>query len=91
MSEVDVFKSGVLVPRGKYVRECDKAMKNKQYFAKKADEERELRLMLRDPTNWLSEFFSKEPTKEDIVSLIVTLSDHVQHMGYEFKELVEDI
>lgn len=49
----------------KYIRECDTAMKNKQYFAKCADKERELRLMLRDPKNWLSEFFGREPEMDE--------------------------
>lgn len=73
--------------RGKYVRECDTAMKNKQYFAKKADEERELRLRLRDPINWLSEFFSKEPDKEDLQKFAGALVGHLERAGYDTSEL----
>lgn len=71
------------IQRGKYVRECNVAMKNRQYFAKKADEERELRLMLRDPKNWLSEYFGYTHDKEEIVAFLEELSVKLGREGYE--------
>jgi len=75
------------IQRGKYLRECDTAMKNKQYFAKKADEERELRLMLREPKNWLSTYFSFAHEKEEISTLVLELANQLCREGYDVADL----
>ena len=77
------------IQRGKYLRECDTAMKNKQYFAKKADEERELRLMLREPKNWFSTYFSFSHEKEEISALVIALVNHLYREGYDVA-VIED-
>lgn len=83
----DTFEEGTLIPRGKYIRECNIAMKNKQYFANCADKERDLRLQLREPKNWLSLYFSKEPVRSDIYELMNELVDHLTKMGLDTSEL----
>ena len=79
----NVFEPGTLVPRGMYIRKCDTGLYNKQYFANQADKERELRLMLDDPANWMSHFFRKERNHEEVLVLLNNLASHLQKAGYE--------
>lgn len=82
------------IQRGKYASECNRAMKNRQYFAKKADEERELRLMLREPKNWLSEYFSYARDQEEIVAFLEELAVKLRKEGYEvmlFEEFIGEV
>lgn len=71
----------------KYIRECDTAMKNKHYFAKCADKERELRLMLRDPKNWLSEFFGREPEMDEVIVLLEGIAERLNKENVEVTTL----
>lgn len=55
--------------------------------SKQADKERELRLALSDPTNWLSQFFAKEPDKEELQKLAGGLVAYLEKIGYDTYEL----
>jgi hypothetical protein len=75
------------IPPGMYIRKCETGLYNKQHFAKKADEERDLRLLMRDPKNWLNMYFSFAHEKEEIVALIVALANKLSQEGYDVAEL----
>ena len=77
------------IQRGKYLRECEQGMFTEEavHFAKKADEERELRLMLREPKNWLSTYFSFAHEKEEISALVLELANQLRREGYDVADL----
>jgi len=77
------------IQRGKYLRECEQGMFTEEavHFAKKADEERELRLMLREPKNWLSTYFSFAHEKDEIKEFMCSLSTHLRQEGYDVADL----
>lgn len=81
------FEPGTLIPRGMYIRKCNTGMLNKQHFAKCADKERDLRLQMMEPTNWLSQFFAKEPDKEELQKFAGSLVTHLTKAGYDTSEL----
>ena len=83
----DTFEPGTLIPRGMYIRKCNTGMLNKQHFANCADKERDLRLQMMEPTNWLSQFFAKEPDKEELQKLAGSLVAHLSRAGYDTAEL----
>ena len=83
----DTFEPGTLIPRGMYIRKCNTGMLNKQHFANCADKERDLRLQMMEPTNWLSGFFAKEPDKEELQKFAGSLVAHLDKAGYDTAEL----
>lgn len=83
----NVFEPGTFIPRGIYIRQCEARNYEKEYFANKADTERNLRLALSNPKNWLSLYFSKEPTKTDIVEFLEELAAKLSHEDYEVTTL----
>ena len=91
METNNVFEPGTLTPRKKYIRQCDSGIYNKQYFAKKADQERDLRLMLDDPFNWVKHFFRKERDKEEVLVLLNNVALELQKAGYDVSLLDDAI
>jgi hypothetical protein len=87
VNNVKTFHTGTLTPRGIYIRQCESRHYEKEYFANKADTERNLRLALSEPKNWLSLYFSKEPTKTDIIELLEALATKLSHEDYEVTTL----
>lgn len=77
------MEKGTLIPRGMYIRKCDSGIYNRQHFAKLADKERDLRLALGEPKNWLSQYFSKEPSREELKEFFDELVLKLHHAGYE--------
>lgn len=87
MKKENTFEPGTLIPRGMYIRKCETGLYNKQHFAKLADKERNLRLDMMKPSNWLSGFFAKEPDKEELQVFAGSLIAHLERTGYDTSEL----
>lgn len=87
LGKEQTFEPGTLIPRGLYIRKCETGLFNKQHFAKQADKERELRLALSEPKNWLSLYFSKEPTRQDLAKFMDELVLKMAHANYDTIDL----
>ena len=85
----NTFEPGTLIPRGIYIREFEygSVTRSTEWFAEQADKERDLRLQMMEPTNWLSGFFAKEPDKEELQKFAGSLVAHLDKAGYDTAEL----
>lgn len=91
---MSTFEPGTLIPRGIYRRMLDRCIEdptcldgNAEFYAACADKERELRLALRNPKNWLSQYFSKTPDKDEVHGLMTELLFHLNHYDLDTSEL----
>lgn len=84
----NTFEPDTLIPRGIYIREFERGSvaRSTEYFAEQADKERELRLTLGKPKNWLSQYFGKEPDKEELHEFFTELIHHMA-ADYDMSEI----
>lgn len=91
----DTFIPGTLRVRGKYIRHLEAQLDGNDIldyadeYATLADKERELRLVLLTPKAWMSQFFCKDRSHEDLHELFEALIGYMSKAGYDMAELDE--